>query len=621
MAISRRDFLNGVALSIGYSVSPLQAFGQGLIDEPYPPAKMGLRGHHPGSFEAAHSLALEGKRFDVGNTPLSEDYDLVIVGAGLSGLAAAWFYRQAKPDARILLLDNHDDFGGHAKRNEFTVQGRTIIGYGGSESFQSPKALFNRETLKLMQGLNVDIERLKAAFDRNLFRNKKLVRGTFFDKGNFPSQKFVIGDPQALVADDMPKEDRIARSWQSYIADFPLSEKDRADLIKLHTNPDNYLPGKTPEESAALLAGMSYHNFLRQYAGLSETAAKYFRNRPNDFTGFCSDSLPAFSAYMYGYPGFSGMALPPPDEEATAEMSEPYVFHFPDGNASLARLIVRALIPKSAPGNTMDDIVQARFAYDRLDEKDNLTRIRLNSLAIDVRNVGSGVEVTYLKNGALAKVRAKKSILACFNMIIPSIAPQISTAQAQALKRNVKIPLVYTKVILRNWEPFLKAGAYEIYSPTLPYSRIKLDYPVNMGGYHFPEVADGPASVHMVYTPTPFASGTSDGREQVRMGRAILLGMSFADHEAMIKDQLNQMFSGFGFSSDKDIMAITVNRWSHGYSWSYNSLFDDLAASEAEKEAAKKPFGNIAIANSDAGWAPYVPGAVREAWRAVEEIS
>ncbi len=130
--ITRRDFLNGVALTVASGLTPLaqlRAAGR------YPPALTGLRGHHAGAFEAAHEFAREGKSFSIADLPVEEDYDLVVVGGGISGLAAAHFYRRsAGRDVRILVLDNHDDFGGHAKRNEFRVGGRLIIGYGGSES-------------------------------------------------------------------------------------------------------------------------------------------------------------------------------------------------------------------------------------------------------------------------------------------------------------------------------------------------------------------------------------------------------------------------------------------------------------------------------------------------------
>src|SRR5882724_5822051 len=123
--ITRRDFLNGVAVTAGAAMLPGNAFAFGADSQTpyYPPALTGLRGSHPGSFDAAHALR-DGTFWDTAGKPADtgETYDLVIVGGGISGLSAAHFYRKtAGPQARILILDNHDDFGGHAKRNEFRV--------------------------------------------------------------------------------------------------------------------------------------------------------------------------------------------------------------------------------------------------------------------------------------------------------------------------------------------------------------------------------------------------------------------------------------------------------------------------------------------------------------------
>src|ERR1700691_3226781 len=154
--ISRRDFLSGTALVIAGGLSPLAQ----LRSEPgryYPPQLTGLRGSHPGSFEVAHQAGREGKSFDISGLAVEESFDLVVVGGGISGLAAAWFYREAHgPGSRILVLDNHDDFGGHAKRNEFRVGNRLLLGYGGTESLQSPKTFFSKTVNRMPPSLGVE---------------------------------------------------------------------------------------------------------------------------------------------------------------------------------------------------------------------------------------------------------------------------------------------------------------------------------------------------------------------------------------------------------------------------------------------------------------------------------
>lgn len=619
MDITRRDFLNGVAITVAAGMTPLQLLQAAPDGRYYPPALTGLRGSHVGSFEVAHQMGWEKKVFDTEKLPITEDYDLVVVGGGLSGLSAAWFYREKHPKAKILILENHDDFGGHAKRNEFQAGGRMIIGYGGSEALQSPNHLYSKEVNGLLKKLGVDIKRFETAFDRQFYPNLGLSRGVFFDKENFGEDKLVTGDPTPMVADDIAPDQLHARSISDFINDFPLPAEDRQALIDLHMAPKDYLPGKTAEEKADHLAATSYRNFLLKDVGLSEGAVKYFQSRTNDFMALSIDAVAAADAYSVGFPGFAGMNLAPISEEAAAEMEEPYIYHFPDGNASVARLLVRSLIPGVAPGHTMDDIVLATFDYARLDQPKAPVRLRLNSTAVSVRNVDGGVHIGYSRGGQLAQVRGKRCILACYNMMIPYLLKDLPAPQAHALSQNVKYPLVYTKVVIRNWQSFQKLGVHEIYAATQPYSRIKLDYPVSMGGYDHPRDPTQPIGLHMVYVPTSPNSGMN-ARDQARAGRGKLYGQTFEQLEAQLRDQLQRMLGPGGFKHETDILAITVNRWSHGYASFSNSLFDDADESEALMNLARKPVGQVSIANSDAAWSAYAHAAIDEAFRAVREV-
>ncbi len=620
MQITRRDFLNGVAIGIAAGMTPLQLLQAAPDGRYYPPSLTGLRGSHAGAFEVAHQMGWEKKTFATDALPIAEQYDLVVVGGGLSGLSAAWFYRQRHPQARILVIENHDDFGGHAKRNEFSADGRTIIGYGGSEAFQSPNHLYSKEVNGLLKALGVEIKRFESAFDRDFYPDLKLSRGVFFDKETFGEDKLVGGDPTPMVADDIAPERLNARPIRDFINDFPLSQADRQALIALHETPRDYLAGKSKADKTAYLERTSYRDFLLRDVGLSPTAVAYFQGRTNDFMALSIDAVAAADAYNVGFPGFAAMQLDPISEEAQAEMEEPYIYHFPDGNASLARLLVRDLIPQVAPGKGMEDIVLAQFDYSQLDQAAHPVRIRLNSTAVSVRNVEGGVNVGYSRGGQLAQVRAKHCVMACYNMMIPYLLRDLPAEQAHALSQNVKFPLVYTKVVVRNWQAFHKLGVHEIYAATQPYSRIKLDYPVSMGGYEHPRDPTKAIGLHMVYVPTTPNVGMN-ARDQARTGRAKLYAQSFDELEAQLRDQLQRMLGPGGFDHQRDILAITVNRWSHGYACFTNSLFDDAGQTEQWMEQAKKPLGNVTIANSDAGWSAYAHAAIDEAWRAVGELA
>jgi spermidine dehydrogenase len=615
--ITRRDFLNGMALAVVAGASPAQLLARTPPDVPYPPAHAGLRGSHPGSFEVAHALR-DGGRFDLARAPLAETCDVVIVGAGLSGLAAAWFWRQRRPRARILIVDNHADFGGHATRNEFRVGRRTLISYGGSESMQSPKGLWGDEAKALLRALGVNIARFETAFDRTLYPSLGLSRGVFFTREAFSEDRLVTGDPMRMVADDIPADRLNARSPEAFIADFPLPAELRAQLVELYTSDRDLLPGMSAAEKVALLDKTSYRDWLTRHWRLDERAADTFQGRPLDFFAVGIDAIAASDAFDTGYPGFAGLGLTL-DEDAAKEMDEPYIYHFPDGNASLARLLVRRIVPGVALGRTMDDIVTAPFDYSKLDRPGSLTRIRLSSTAVAVRNRPSGVEVGYIRDGTLRRVRAGHCVLACYNMMIPYIMKELAPVQADALALNVKAPLVYVKVAVRNWKAWIERGVHEISNPMGFFSRVKLDYPVSLGDYRCPRTPDEPMVLHLVHVPAVREPGL-DLRTRLRSARAILYTTSFDAFEQRVRDELARMLGPGGFHVDTDIAAITVNRWGHGYSYTENSLFDAPVDGPGPSGIARARVGRVAIANSDAAWDPYAHAAISEAHRAVGEL-
>ena len=267
---------------------------------------------------------------------------------------------------------------------------------------------------------------------------------------------------------------------------------------------------------------------------------------PENFVAVCQlpqtpkERMPALWAKGTGYPGFQGVALPK-DPEAEAEMNEPYIYHFPDGNASIARLLVRRLIPGVAPGATMEDIVMAPFDYSRLDTSGAKTRLRLNSTVVSLANgPGKQVAVGYVRGNDLKRVQAPQVVFAAYNMMLPYLAAELRQPQREALSAAVKAPLVYVKVAVRNWQPWVKAGVHEVTNPMGFYSRIKLDYPVSLGEYRFARTPREPIGLHLVHVPTPGLTG-ADQRAAWRAGRAILYATSYEEFEKRLIDELTRI--------------------------------------------------------------------------------
>ena len=638
--ITRRDFLNGMAIGVGgltaASLVPEFALGAGKstplrqnASGYYPPALTGMRGSHDGAFSVAHALR-DGKFWKSAGAPIHtrETYDLVIAGAGLSGLAAAYFYRAKNPSARILILDNHDDFGGHAKRNEFRSNGRLMLGNGGTWAIESPFP-YSQEAGGLMAELGIDPPALEAkCHDRDLYRG--LSQAIFFDKETFGADRLVPGAPSRSREYATPLAGN-GTPWTEFLARSPLSADAQRDIARIEEDNLDYLPGLPQNEKKDRLSRTSYKDFLLNLVKAHPDVMPFYQTRTHDLYGVGIDAVPALDCWALEYPGFQGMNLdrvPSPRLTFTAQgfvTSKPaYFFHFPDGNASIARMLVRALIPAAVPGRSAEDIVTARVDYGKLDSKSSQIQIRLNSTVVGVKHVGhhasaQEVEITYGSGQRAFTVRAKATVLACWNMVIPYLCPELPDKQKEALQYGVKVPLVYTSVSVRNWTALQKLGVQRVTCPGMYHTDVTLDSAVNIGKYKSAKSPDEPILLRM--TRTPCMPG-SPARDQQRAGHYDLLATSFATFERNIRDQLARVLGSGGFDPARDIEAITVNRWPHGYTYEYNPLWDpDWPMGERPCDIARKPFGRIAIANSDAAAAAYTDQAFDQAYRAVQELA
>ncbi|MGC2803535.1 MAG: NAD(P)-binding protein [Candidatus Acidiferrum sp.] len=620
--ITRRDFLNGVAIGVGGTLAGGSVGANALLtaeslDEYvpekagnyYPPALMGMRGNHDGTFTYAHSLR-DGEKWDASGRPAktSETYDLVVVGGGISGLAAAYFYRKSSgKHARILILDNHDDFGGHAKRNEFRAGNRMVLSYGGTQSIESP-GNYSDVAKGLIKEIGVETERFYKDYDRNLYA--KMGTGAFFDKETFGEDLLLTG--------------MNTTPWPEFLARAPLTDAAKKDIARVYTEKVDYLAGLSKEEKLAKLAKISYSDYLTKICKVTPEALPFFQTFPHDLYGVGIDAVPALGCFESGddynsftYPGFDGLGI------GEHEKEEPYIFHFPDGNASIARLLVRALIPEAIPGHSMDDVVTARADYSKLDVEGAPVRIRLNTTVMHVRHAETDgapktVDIAYMREKKLQSVQAKNCVLACYNMMIPYICPELPEKQQEALSYLVKTPLVYTHVALRNWTSFAKLAVHQIVAPGAYHTYTALDFPVSIGEYAFPSKPEEPMVLFMLRTP---CRPGLPMRDQFRAGRMELMDTPFSKFERNIREQLGRMLGSAGFDPAQDIEGITVNRWAHGYAYTPNTLFDpDWKAEEKPWVIGRKPFGKIAIANSDAGANAYTNEAIDQAWRAVGEI-
>jgi spermidine dehydrogenase len=637
--IDRRDFLNGLAVGIGALGGAIGAgFGATAAaaqaaaspwpqDQTgyYPPVLDGLRGSHAGSFEAAH--ALRDGDFWANNAALTdtnERYDLVIVGGGISGLSAAHFYRASRPDAKILILDNHDDFGGHAKRNEFHLGGKLHLMNGGTLEIDSPRP-YSPIADGLLKTLGIDPDALTKACDRDdLYPSLGLGRGVFFDKETFGEDRLVTGAPA-----DRRGRGGAAKAWRAFAARTPLSPAARRDLARINAGAADYMPGLTSEAKKDALSRISYRDYLVNVVKADPGVVAFYQSATQGEWGVGIDAVTALDCWGFGLAGFKGLKLKKGSAPRMGYTPSgyadggSYVFHFPDGNATIARLLVRDLIPAAVPGQDCRDVVTAKVDYARLDRPENPVRIRLSSIVVRARNQGDpassrGVEVAYARGDKVFTVQARNCVLASWNMMIPYLCPELPQAQQTALHSLVKTPLVYTTVALRNWTAFHKLGIAGFMAPGGYHSYARLNPAVDIGGVTAERSPNKPILLHMVRTPCHPGLPEHD---QNRAGRAELLATPFETFEREIRSQLGRALAGGGFDPARDITAITVNRWPHGYSPEFNPLWEpELPEAQQPNVIGRARFGRITIANSDAGRAAYTDSAINEAHRAVGEL-
>ena len=591
--IARRDFLNNTLLGVGAALlsqaAPAESrdtfTGYGGVGDyaasngdPWPVLSIG------------HKLR-DGAYRMVDASDTGENFDLVIVGGGLSGLGAAYYFSKATGGRkRCLILENHPMFGGHCKQNEFLVKGERLIGPQASNDFGVPREGSGTQMDDLFTELKIPREFTWQEWNREL-KPLRIPRDNY-------SHMDGINDTQVDVGYffDQPKRGWVRNIFANNLEGAPFSDEVKRDLMKWRTTTGG------SEEVRRHLDTITYKEYIEGELGLRPEVTKFVEPVVGLICGASPDAVCARAGHNL---------VSPMNARATIS--------FPGGNTTFARHLVKSLIPDSMPGDlSFTDVLNGSIDFGSLDRKDASTRMRLNATVIRVEHQGDGVAVVYEKGGKLYRTRGRAMVMASPGWMNRHVVADLPGEIRTAYDDFQYAPAMSVNVALANWR-FL----YKLEAPAVRYFNGAFGWSCNIrqnmiaGSYHPPLDPDKPTVL------TFYLGLNTPGRpagEQGNLGRTKMLGTSYAELERQIRTQMATLFRDAGFDAAKDIAGIVVNRWGHARVLQPPGFYYGRDGKPAAREIVQKGFGRVAIAHAELNGHQNATGALMQGKRAAEQI-
>jgi spermidine dehydrogenase len=628
-AITRRDFLGSTLLASGAQLiepfSPADFFAA-HAEQSLPGAAEDWNGYggvgdyansNGNTWEvlsAGHRLRNGQNQPDASSvTDTGELYDCLVVGGGISGLAAALFFvRQAGPNARVLIIENHPIFGGEAKQNEFEVNGHRLTAHQGSAIYfvQYPRSFLAEfyDSIGLhqprLQYQKWGAEGPAMSIGRTPYDAEGMSSGQY---GFWFAKSFGNSGGKWVV-------DAIRHEF----AEAPVTATDRAELVRwysghAHRHSQFVPPRYEGDDVARALDAVTLEDHYMQRFGLKrEFIRTYLSPDLGGGSGLGADALSAYSEY-------AADLLHPYEKEVEA------VQMFPGGNSAIARLLAKALIPSSISGEpSVEGVTRNNVNFAALDHTDSRARLRLNATALSISHDGDPqraetVQIVYSQNGQLFRVRARSAVMAGGSWTTKHIVRDLSPAYKAAYAQFFRSPCVMANVALRNWRFLAKLGVtgcrwfgggvgsyFEVCRKAL--------------------VGDVPPTISpdqpvVLTLKILFSDPALSTEEQGHRGRAQLITTSFREYERQIRAQLTEMFSAAGFEVKRDFAGLILNRWGHAYLSPQPGFFFGSNGKAAPRDVLRSaPFGRVAFANTDLAGAMDHRYSILEARRAVSQL-
>jgi spermidine dehydrogenase len=619
-SITRRDFLNATLVASGSlllnSLAPADLIAAHAKANPREDDWTGYGGVGDYANSNGNTLAvlsagheIRDGRFE--NLPASvidtrETYDCVIVGGGISGLAAALtFERLAGPGKTCLVLDNHPIFGGEAKRNEFLVDGHRLIAHQGSAFFPVP---YPRSFIaRFYESIGLKAPRLEYQKWGSSEPEMQLSRTPYL--GAAPNSTYFgakFGQQQGLWLTD---------PWGKDLEKAPVSPKEKAELAKFQsaTASNDHAPQYTGDAISRRLDSITLEDHMIERNAISrETIRTFLSPGEGGGYGLGPDALSAFTAY-------AADLLHPLDisDETGTQM-------FPDGNSGIARLITKSLIPESIAGDhSLQDVCRNAINFAALDRAGSSARIRLDSTAVWVKHEGDPaksefVTIAYTRGGKTYRVKARSVVMAGGSWTTRHIVRDLSADRVQAYRQFYRTPCLMANVAVRNWRFLYKMGisGCQWFEGLGNYMQVRK---LATCGADSPTI--GPDSPVVLSVKVLYTYPGEPTEQQGHMGRAELISTPFREYERQIRQQFTEMFAPSGFDAKRDIAGIILNRWGHAYLSPAPGFFFGKDGQPAPSDVLRAaPFGRIAFANTDLSGVADHRSSIIEADRAVGQL-
>ena len=624
--ITRRDFLNGTLLGAGASLLNLPSPATLYAGQPFsvdPWDGYGGVGDYATSHGNSASVLLAAHKIRDGEfdrvpadlIDTGETFDLVIVGSGMSGLGAAYYFQKGKKNASCLILDNHPVFGGEAKQNEFVVGGRRLMGPQGSNEFYIPINPANN-AYDFYRDLGIPTQFSYQSWDSNLGELE-------FDRTNYG---FHVWSDAPSFGHFFRSRERDSEAgwvkdiWSNYFRESPFSKKAQLDLLAWRNGTRRW---EEREDLGPWLDSMTYKEFLEKYMGFDPAVVRYADPILAAAIGLGCDAISAYGAYQIEMPGFQAFTrnyqTPPRPSELPPHVSN----MFPGGNSGLARYFIKRLIPGSIRGTrSLEDVLTERINFDALDRATNNVRLRLNSTAVRVEhssaaNKAEHVNIIYTQKGKAYCVKARGVIMAGGGWSTRRVVRDLPNEHRKAYSQFHYSPMLVVNVAVTNWRFLYKLGLTAArWFEGFGFS-CNLRRQMTFGKYQ-PKLHPDHPNILTFYVPF-YYPGLGIGKQGAR-GRAELLSTSFAGYEKHILEQMVRLFGKVGFDPKKDIAGIILNRWGHAFVNPQPSFYFSRDGTPSPSDVIRRRYGRIAFAHSDLGGHQFWRGAVKEGRRAAEQI-